>query len=205
MKCFSRRALTVLALPAGVGVLAAVPAVAAAKTNVRCVGSADFCGAKVSIAGGASNRIVMIGLAGTNLKLVGVSAIPGQSREAFGISKGGVQARRIAVPLHAQRSAVKSAGRAHHPALRRWQCRHALAPAWSIAGPRPGEESAFLRRYGHDGIDRRWRRRDEAIARATRLVPWRCWPFAEYQAQCGSFDQGLTCTKSSEGLEITRR
>jgi hypothetical protein len=58
MKCISRRALTVLALTAGVGVLAAVPAVAAVKTNVRCVGSADFCGAKVSIAsggGGTSN------------------------------------------------------------------------------------------------------------------------------------------------------
>jgi hypothetical protein len=205
MKCFSRRALTVLALPAGVGVLAAVPAVAAAKTNVRCVGSADFCGAKVSIAGGASNRIVMIGLAGTNLKLVGVSAIPGQSREAFGISKGGVQARRIAVPLHAQRSAVKSAGRAHHPALRCWQCRDAFAPARWIAGPRPGEESAFLRRYGHDGIDRRWRWRDEQYHEQRDLYLGDVWPFAEYKAQCGSFDQGLTCTKSSEGLKITRR
>ena len=95
MKCFSTRALTVLALTARVGLLAAVPAVVAAKTNARCVGSADSCGAKVSIAGRASNRIVTIGLPSTNLKVVGVSAIPGTQRGAFGISKAAL-ARRIA-------------------------------------------------------------------------------------------------------------
>jgi hypothetical protein len=87
MKWFSKHVLAVLALSTGFAVFGVAPALAAGTTNVRCTGTADFCGAKVSIAGGASNRVVTIGLSDTNLKLVSVSAIPGTSRGAFGISK----------------------------------------------------------------------------------------------------------------------
>lgn len=67
--------------------LAASPAGAANAQPVKCVGTADFCGATVSIAGGASNRVVTINLTDTNFRRVGVRVIPGTSRGAFSISK----------------------------------------------------------------------------------------------------------------------
>lgn len=67
--------------------LAASPAGAAGSQTVTCVGTADFCGATVSIAGGASNRVVTINLTDTNLKRVGIRVIPSASRGAFSISK----------------------------------------------------------------------------------------------------------------------
>jgi len=67
--------------------LAAAPAGAANTQTVRCVGTADFCGATVSIAGGASNRVVTINLTDTNFRRVGVRVIPGTSRGAFSISR----------------------------------------------------------------------------------------------------------------------
>ena len=67
----------VLALPAG-----------AAKTQtVSCKGTADFCGATVSIAGGASNKVVTVNLTDTNFRRIAVRVIPGQSKGAFNISK----------------------------------------------------------------------------------------------------------------------
>jgi hypothetical protein len=255
MKCFSRRALTVLALTAGVGVLAAVPAVAAAKTNVRCVGSADFCGAKVSIAGGASNRIVTIGLPSTNLKLVGVSAIPVKSRGAFGISKaafrvGGSQCRftRSAVrsnPRGARIILLFAAGNAVTPSPRPGgslgldQEKNALFSVGtgmtvSIVGGGGGTSNCtsnetnttFTTKGDNEphpfGFDTRgsgscafepsWsyfkvsvKAPGGTVIGSGSLYLGDVWPFAEYKAQCGSFDQGLSCTKSSEGLKITRR
>ena len=51
------------------------------------VGTADFCGATVSIAGGASNRVVTIGLTDTNFKRIAVRVIPSSSKGAFSITK----------------------------------------------------------------------------------------------------------------------
>jgi hypothetical protein len=55
------------------------------------VGTADFCGATVSIAGGASNRSVTVNLPDTNLMLIGVRTIPAVSRGAFTISDSSFQ------------------------------------------------------------------------------------------------------------------
>jgi len=63
----------------------------AAGNGVRCVGTADFCGATVSIAGGASNRVVTINLIDTNFKRVAVRVIPSTSRGAYSISKASFQ------------------------------------------------------------------------------------------------------------------
>jgi len=70
--------------------VAAAPAVAAhGATKVKCVGNSYFCGATVSIAGGASNRKVAIKLTDTDFKLVAVRVLPKSSRGAFSISKAG--------------------------------------------------------------------------------------------------------------------
>ena len=83
-----RRALAFVV--AGAIVTAALPVVSAGAANtqtVRCVGTADFCGATVSIAGGASNRVVTVNLTGTNLGRAGVRVIPSSSRGAFSITR----------------------------------------------------------------------------------------------------------------------
>ena len=67
--------------------VAAAPAVAAHGKMVRCIGNANFCGATVSIAGGASNRVVKIKLTDTDFKLVAVRVVPKTSKGAFSISK----------------------------------------------------------------------------------------------------------------------
>jgi hypothetical protein len=67
--------------------LATSTAGAAGNQTVKCVGTADFCGATVSIAGGASDRVVTVNLTDTDFKLVGVRVIPATSRGAFSISK----------------------------------------------------------------------------------------------------------------------
>ena len=79
----------ILALVAGlaVGAVAALPADAARGQTVRCVGTADFCGATVSIAGRASSREVTVRLTDTDLKLVAVRSIPASSRGTYHISK----------------------------------------------------------------------------------------------------------------------
>jgi hypothetical protein len=72
---------------ASVALLAAVPAGASRPQNVpvRCVGTADHCGATISIAGRARSRVVTVSLTGTNLKPVSLRAIPARSRGSFGI------------------------------------------------------------------------------------------------------------------------
>lgn len=83
--------LRVLALPGMLGavlagVVAVVPAGAARSQSVRCVGTADYCGATVSIAGRPSTRVVTVTLTDTNLQLAGVRAIPAASRKGFSIT-----------------------------------------------------------------------------------------------------------------------
>jgi hypothetical protein len=68
--------------------LIAAPAGAAGSQTVKCVGTADFCGATVSIAGGASNKQVTINLTDTDFARVGVRVIPANSKGAFNISNG---------------------------------------------------------------------------------------------------------------------
>jgi hypothetical protein len=90
MKALSRHtAVAALA----VGALGAIPASASAArpTAVRCVGTADFCGATVSIAGGASNKRMAVTLSDTDLKLVAVRVLPGSSKGAYEISKASYQ------------------------------------------------------------------------------------------------------------------
>jgi hypothetical protein len=60
---------------------------AAGKQTVKCVGTADFCGATVSIAGGASNKVIIVNLTDTDFRRVGVQVIPANSKGAFSISK----------------------------------------------------------------------------------------------------------------------
>jgi hypothetical protein len=85
----SKRPLALVALAALVGALTiAGPAAASRNQSVRCVGAADYCGATVSIAGGAKNRIVSVNLTSTNLRLIRVWGLPA-SRSAFKISKAG--------------------------------------------------------------------------------------------------------------------
>ena len=70
-----------------VGVAATATAGAAASKAVKCVGTADFCGATVSIAGGASNKVVTIKLTDTNFKRIAVRVFPSSSKGAFSITK----------------------------------------------------------------------------------------------------------------------
>jgi hypothetical protein len=70
-----------------VAALASGTAGASGRQTVRCVGTADFCGATVSIAGGASNKVIAVNLTDTNLSRVGVWVIPNTSKGAFSISK----------------------------------------------------------------------------------------------------------------------
>jgi hypothetical protein len=82
------RLVSTLAVIGAAGVLMIATTAGAARTQtVRCVGTANFCGATVSIAGGASNRVVNVNLTGTNLKLVRVSVIPASSSRGVSISK----------------------------------------------------------------------------------------------------------------------
>lgn len=66
--------------------VAAGPAGAAPPQRVRCVGTGDFCGATVGIAGRTGRRVVTVALTDTNFKLVGVQAIPSASRTRFSIT-----------------------------------------------------------------------------------------------------------------------
>jgi len=79
-------ALPVFGVVGALALSAAASAGAAGSQTVRCVGNADFCGATVSIAGGASNRVVTINLTDTDFARVAVRVIPSSSRGAFSIS-----------------------------------------------------------------------------------------------------------------------
>ena len=68
--------------------LAPGSAVGASKsTTVRCRGSERECSATVSLAGGASNRLVRIELPGTSWRSPSVRVSPTSSRGAYSISR----------------------------------------------------------------------------------------------------------------------
>jgi hypothetical protein len=67
--------------------LAPVGATAASKaTTVVCRGSERMCSASVSLAGGASNKLVVIELPGTSWRAPSVRVTPASSRGAYSIS-----------------------------------------------------------------------------------------------------------------------
>ena len=68
---------------------ALAPGVTAASgsTSVRCRGTERSCTASVSLAGGASNRLVTIELPGTSWRSPSVGVTPASSRGAYSISK----------------------------------------------------------------------------------------------------------------------
>jgi hypothetical protein len=87
----TKRVATVVAV-AGLtvlGVLTALPAGAAGSRTVKCHGTADFCGATVSLAGRASTRKVTIELTDTDFgsKPVALRAISGAASGSYLISK----------------------------------------------------------------------------------------------------------------------
>jgi hypothetical protein len=61
---------------------------AAGRVEVECRGSEQSCVATVSLAGGASNKKVLVELPGTNLKRVHVSVSPAWAHGAYSLSKG---------------------------------------------------------------------------------------------------------------------
>lgn len=82
-----RRTLAAAAVSAlAIGLVSVSSAGAARSQSVRCMGSADYCGATVGIGGGVSGRTVNVNLSGTNLKLVGAYAVPGTAHRGFSIS-----------------------------------------------------------------------------------------------------------------------
>ncbi len=72
-----------------IAAFAAAPAGAASKRTVKCTGTANFCGATVKLAGGASNVAVTVNLTDTDFTLVGVRVIPGSSRGSYNLSHKG--------------------------------------------------------------------------------------------------------------------
>jgi hypothetical protein len=66
--------------------LAPISATAAGPTRVTCRGSERLCSASVSLAGGVSNKLVMIGLPGTRWRSPSVSVSPASSRGAYSIT-----------------------------------------------------------------------------------------------------------------------
>jgi hypothetical protein len=82
-----KAAVGALALACALAVaLPVATAGAAGHKTVRCIGNGYFCGATVSIAGGASNRVVTVRLTDTDFRRIGVLVIPRESRGAFDIS-----------------------------------------------------------------------------------------------------------------------
>jgi hypothetical protein len=92
MRWFVRSVVAFAMVAALVAALAAGPAGAARVQRVRCVGTADYCGATLSIGGGVTNRPVTVVLTDTDLSLVGVYAIPGKARRGFTISNASFRA-----------------------------------------------------------------------------------------------------------------
>ncbi len=70
------------------GAVGAAPASAANVRTVHCAGNADGCVASVSIAGGTTNRTVIVRLTDTDLFRVGRRVIPGSSRGKFSTKNG---------------------------------------------------------------------------------------------------------------------
>jgi hypothetical protein len=91
--------------------IAAAPAAASGSQTVRCTGNGYFCGAVVSIAGGAGNRTVKVSLTDTDFARVAVRVTPGASRGAFRISNAGFRlgGSQYRFTLNAVRSNLRNA------------------------------------------------------------------------------------------------
>ncbi len=96
-------------IPTGFG-LGATPPKGGSRT-VRCRGTARSCTAQVSIAGGASNRTLVIKLTDTNLRLRSVTASPKRASSAYLLSGGhfALGGSEYIVTLNAVRSNPKGA------------------------------------------------------------------------------------------------
>lgn len=79
-------AATVLAAALTLPFSAAAAAVSSGAETVNCIGNGDFCGVSISIAGGASNKVLSINLTDTDFTRVGVRVIDAVSRGAFSIT-----------------------------------------------------------------------------------------------------------------------
>jgi hypothetical protein len=82
-----KRHAAVLAGVIAAGALGAAPA-SAATTNVNCRGGADGCVAVVKIAGGVTNRTIVVRLSDTDFRLVGRRVVPGSSKGKFSTKNG---------------------------------------------------------------------------------------------------------------------
>ena len=83
----SRRLLTAVAAGvAATALIGSAGALGAGSQTVSCKGGASQCTAKVSLAGGASNKAITVRLTDTNLHLASKSA-PNVDKGAYSISK----------------------------------------------------------------------------------------------------------------------
>lgn len=83
-----KRAFLFACLSAGCLAAALAPSsAAAARRTVVCRGSERMCSASVSLAGGASNRLIRIELPGTSWRAPSVRVTPASSRGAYSISR----------------------------------------------------------------------------------------------------------------------
>jgi hypothetical protein len=85
-----KRAFLFACLSAGclAGALAPTSAMAASRsTTVTCRGTERMCSASVSLAGGASNKLVRIELPGTSWRAPSVRVTPASSRGAYSITR----------------------------------------------------------------------------------------------------------------------
>ena len=80
-------AAVVAAAAAVIGIVVALPASAAGRT-VKCVGTADFCGATITLpVAGVSNEKVTIELTDTDFHRVALQVIPNDSKGSYEITK----------------------------------------------------------------------------------------------------------------------
>jgi hypothetical protein len=93
--CIAGTCIAGTSIAVAIAVVAAIVAPAtpaAARTRaspgrtVRCVGTGDFCGATVGIAGGAVNRVVTIELTDTDFSRIGIKVFPRASAHRFAIT-----------------------------------------------------------------------------------------------------------------------
>jgi hypothetical protein len=122
------RPASIAAVMVTAGVLLMAGSAAARTQTVRCVGTADSCGATVSIAGGATSRQVTVRLTHKNLQLVRVVAVPASSGKVVSLSNASYQSggSRYGVIVHS----VKANPRGARVVL--------IFAAGDVPGPAPG-------------------------------------------------------------------
>lgn len=86
--CRYMRRSAVLVGVLAAGAVAAAPAGAANTRTVTCRGNADGCVASVGIAGGTTNRTIIVRLTDTDFARVGRRVLPGSSKGKFSTKNG---------------------------------------------------------------------------------------------------------------------